>query len=128
MKYMLDTHAFLWAIEAESNLSQAVREAIRDERNDVFLSIASLWEIAIKVSLGKLHLESTFLSLATELPIAFGLTPLEITPQHLDIVSRLPLHHRDPFDRLLVAQCLVEDMPILSNDAALDAYGVERIW
>jgi PIN domain nuclease of toxin-antitoxin system len=128
MKYLLDTHAYLWATQAEANLNQSVRDAISNEDNDVFLSIASLWEIAIKVSLGKLHLDTAFRTLAIEMPITFGLKPLEIAPQHLILVSQLPFHHRDPFDRLLVAQCLADDMTILSNDTVLDSYGVERLW
>ncbi len=128
MRYLLDTHAYLWATQTKANLNQSLRDAISDEANDVFLSIASLWEIAIKVSLGKLHLDMTFRTLAVDMPITFGLNPLAITPQHLILVSRLPFHHRDPFDRLLVAQCLAEDLVILSNDKALDEYGVERLW
>lgn len=128
MRYLLDTHAYLWATQAEINLSKSVHDAISNEDHDVFLSVASLWEIAIKVSLGKLHLDNTFRALAIEMPITFGLKQLAITPEHLIQVSQLPFHHRDPFDRLLVAQCLADELTILSNDRALDDYGVDRLW
>ncbi len=90
--------------------------------------MASLWEIAIKLSTGKLSLDVSYAELAYEKPAAHGIAILPTHLQHLEIVTRLPFHHRDPFDRLLVAQCLAERMAILSNDTALDRYGVERLW
>lgn len=128
MRSLLDTHAFLWAVADSPRLSQRAREAIEDSGNELFLSIASLWETAIKLSLGKLKLEIPFLELAVQKPAAHGVAVPPVTPEHLDAVSKLPLHHRDPFDRLLVAQCLAEGVPILSSDGTLDAYGVERLW
>ena len=128
MRYLLDTHAYLWAIDESPRLSHHARNAIRNGEHELFLSAASLWEIAIKLSIGKLGLDMTFTELADDLPAAHGVEILPITIRNLDIVSRLSIHHRDLFDRLLVAQCLVEGMAIVSNDAALDAYGVERLW
>lgn len=128
MRYLLDTHAYLWQVDASPDLSNVARDIIANDANTVYLGIASLWEIAIKVSIGKLQVGYTMIDLAVTIPATYGYETLRITPQHLDILSRLPLHHRDPFDRLLIAQCLAKNMAILSNDTALDAYGVERIW
>lgn len=128
MRLLLDTHTFLWAVNDSPRLSQRAREEIENPGNELLLSIASLWEAAVKLSLGKLRLEIPFLELATQKTAAHGVAVLPITPEHLDKVSNLPLHHRDPFDRLLAAQCLSEDLSILSADGALDAYGVRRFW
>lgn len=128
MRCLLDTHTYLWQINASPDLSLNARNLVDDRDNDVYLSIVSLWEIAIKIGVRKLHPEPSFLELAMEIPLKLGFETQEITPQHLDTLSRLPLHHRDPFDRLLVAQCLAEQMAIVSNDRALDAYGIERLW
>lgn len=128
MKYLLDTHTYLWAVNNSARLSRQARDIIDNNENELSLSIASLWEIAIKLSIGKLQVDSTFTHLATEQPRMHGVAILQIALEHLDIVARLPMHHRDPFDRLLVAQCLAEQMAIVSNDEALDAYGIERLW
>jgi PIN domain nuclease of toxin-antitoxin system len=128
MRVVLDTHAYLWQVDASPSLSQVARNVIADDTNTVYLGIASLWEIAIKMSIDKLQPAYTMLELAITIPATYAFEPLLITPQHLDTLSRLPLHHRDPFDRLIVAQSLVEDLIILSNDAALDRYEVQRLW
>lgn len=121
MRCLFDTHAFLWAATNDSHLSTIARDIIEDVDNTALVSTSSLWEIAIKLSIGKLRLDVTFLDMAVRTPAHFGI-------EHLDIVSRLPLHHRDPFDRLLVAQCLADGLPLVSGDTALDPYGIERIW
>lgn len=128
MQYLIDTHAYLWTINDSPRLSHSARDAITNNDNQVFLSIASLWEIAIKVSIGKLRLDLPFIDVAVAIPAVNQMELLPITLRHLDIVSRLPLHHRDPFDRLLVAQSIAEDMTLLSNDDALDSYSIERLW
>lgn len=128
MRVLLDTHTFLWAVNDSPQLSSTARTLIEDGGNDPLLSVASLWEIAIKVSTGKLRLGLPFLELATEKTAQHGVTILAITPHHLDLVTTLPFHHRDPFDRLIVAQCLAEGVPLLSRDGALDAYGLTRLW
>lgn len=128
MRYLLDTNAYLWQVDASPDLSQVARNVIADDANTVYLGIASLWEIAIKVSIGKLQPGYTLLELAITIPSKYGYESLPITPQHLDTLSRMPLHHRDPFDRLLVAQALVEGLPLVSSDTMLDTYGIERIW
>ena len=128
MRFLLDTHVFLWFITDDPRLSGYARTLIEDELNERLLSIASIWEIAIKVSIGKLPLTQ---SLETFLPDQMrqnGITPLPLELSHVYRVSTLPVHHRDPFDRLLVAQCLIEQLPLLSADQAFDSYGIQRIW
>lgn len=128
MTFLLDTHTYLWTIDESPRLSRTAVDLIESSETQLVLSMASLWEIAIKLSIGKLRLELAFADVAMAIPVAHDMEILPITVNHLDIVSRLPTHHRDPFDRLLVAQCLAEDMAIVSNDTILDAYGVERLW
>ncbi len=128
MKLLLDTHTFLWFIAGNPNLSSNARSLIEDVTNDKFVSPASLWEIAIKFSLGRLPLSAPFDVLIPEqMSInGFELLPMEI--EHIAAVATLPHHHRDPFDRLLAAQSLVEQMPVVGIDTAFDAYGVNRLW
>lgn len=128
MRYLLDTHAYLWAGDESPRLSQSVLDAIENTSDELLPSIASLWEIAIKLKIGKLHLNASFSELSIEQSAMHDVAIQAITLQHLELISRLPLHHRDPFDRLMVAQCLAEEMVIVSNDTALDAYGIERLW
>jgi PIN domain nuclease of toxin-antitoxin system len=128
VRLLLDAHAFLWAVNDSPQLSDAARALIENRENDLLLSVASLWEVAIKLSTGKLKLELPFLELATQKTAQHGVTLLSIAPGHLDLVATLPFHHRDPFDRLLAAQCLAEGVPLLSRDGALDAYGLTRLW
>jgi PIN domain nuclease of toxin-antitoxin system len=125
---LLDTHSFLWFISGNERLSQTARSFIDDLDNVVYVSLASLWEIAIKHSLGKLALHLPFEELLTEELAGQGIEVLEIELRHLAELTRLPLHHRDPFDRLLVAQAVADSMPVISVDEALDAYGVQRLW
>jgi PIN domain nuclease of toxin-antitoxin system len=128
MRALLDTHVFVWFIAGEERLSRTVRELLRDRENEILISVASLWEIAIKHSLGKLDLERPFAELIPEQldRQGIGILPLEL--KHLAEVDRLPFHHRDPFDRMIAAQALSEGVPVISVDAALDPYGVNRIW
>jgi PIN domain nuclease of toxin-antitoxin system len=128
MRLLLDTHAFLWFISGDEHLSAQARGLIEDETNDVVLSVASRWEMAIKVSLGKLNLSSPFESLIPEQLASNAIDVLPIIFAHTARVAMLPFHHRDPFDRLLIAQSLVERMPLVSNEALFDAYGVQRVW
>lgn len=128
MKLLLDTHTFLWFLDGSPQLSPHARGLIEDGTNDVFLSVGSLWEMAIKVSLGKLTLAQPF---ETLIPAQLALNVIQVLGISVDHTARivtLPFHHRDPFDRLLIAQALVEGMPIVGVDAAFDAYGVTRLW
>lgn len=128
MKLLLDTHSFLWFIGGDERLSLTARALIEDATNDVFLSVASLWEMAIKISLGRLQFAQPFETLISQQISVNRITVLNITISHTAKVAVLPFHHRDPFDRLLAAQALVEQMPIVSRDPEFDAYGVTRFW
>jgi PIN domain nuclease of toxin-antitoxin system len=125
---LLDTHAFLWFITDDPKLSATGKATIADPANDILISPASYWEVAIKVSLGKYPLSVPFETLITQ-GIAdneFEILPIE--PRHAAAVSSLPFHHRDPFDRLLIAQALVEQVPLVSADSTFDAYPINRLW
>lgn len=128
MKLLLDTHAMYWYIEGDSKLSSAAQTLIQDASNEVLVSPASYWEIAIKVSIGKWTLNrpyEEFIDLGLK---QYGFQVLPILPTHTAKLIGLPFHHKDPFDRLIVAQALAEAIPIVSNDAQLDPYGVQRLW
>jgi PIN domain nuclease of toxin-antitoxin system len=128
VKLLLDTHAFLWFITGNLALSRKCRTLIEDDNNQKFVSIASVTEIAIKTSLGKLALERPFAEIIPQQLRGNNFHPLAFTIEHAVSLSRLPFHHRDPFDRMIIAQSLTENLPVLSNDSAFDAYGVERVW
>ncbi len=128
MTLLLDTHAFLWFCQDDPLLSAAAKTHIENPANRKLVSIASCWEIAIKAGLGKLKLGEPS---ATYIPAALQRTGFELLPiaiAHATGVEGLPLHHRDPFDRLLVFQALTDGLPIVSGDPLLDAYGVTRLW
>lgn len=128
MKYLLDTHTLLWFLKGDKKLSDKARQLIDSPRNSKFLSIVSLWEIAVKVSLGKLALDKSFERLFPEQLYFNRIEILDITVDSLTKLTTLPFHHRDPFDRLIIAQALVEGLPIIGADAAFDAYGISREW
>lgn len=128
MKVLLDTHAFLWFVGGSSQLSPAARTTIEDDANTVFLSLASLWELAIKTSLEKFRPGQPFTQFILQQLTPNDITLLDIAFRHVTAVATLPLHHRDPFDRLLIAQAMVEGVPLISADTAFDAYAVRRIW
>ncbi len=128
MNLLLDTNALLWFIGGSSRLSALGRAHIEDPANQKLVSVASIWEIAIKASIGKLTLTQPFDALFPhQLDInGFGLLSIEI--RHTSQLSRLPFHHRDPFDRLIIAQALDAKSTVLTPDTAFDSYGVNRIW
>lgn len=130
MNLLLDTHTFIWFSDQRqsTNLPQATKELLEDAGNTVFLSLASAWELAIKVSIGKISLAMPVIRLVEYHQTNDGIIVLPIKPAHIEVIETLPLHHKDPFDRLLVAQAQVEGWPIVSADPALDKYGVNRIW
>lgn len=125
---LVDTHAFVWAVLEDRKLSQTARQTWLDDTNELLISPACLWEIAIKVGLGKLALNRPIDEFFAKELAGNRLELLAILPSHAARVAALPRHHRDPFDRLLVAQALCENLPLLSADAALDAYGIRRVW
>lgn len=118
MRLLLDTHVLLWAMRDAPELSTASRQWM-SQADVVFVSAASIWEVAIKASIGKLSIDPQRLAQQAE---AAGFVPLPITWRHSAAVHSLPLHHRDPFDRLLVAQAMSEPLHLLTHDAALQAY------
>lgn len=128
MRLLLDTHAFLWFIGGSGKLSGPARKLIEDPANERFLSVVSLWEMAIKVSLGRLELALPFTELVEREVQGNAMEMLAIRPEHLDDLAKLPFHHRDPFDRLIVVQSLVEEMPIISKDKAFESYPVKLLW
>lgn len=128
MRVLLDTHAFLWFITNDPQLSAAARGLIADPTNEILVSPASYWEIAIKVKLGKYPLSVPYLTLITQGIDSNGFKVLPIEPKHTEMLTTLPLHHGDPFDRLMVAQAMVENISLVSVDVAFDLYAVTRIW
>lgn len=128
MRLLLDTHAFLWWVGDAPELSAKARAAIGKADNPCFVSLASCWEMAIKASLGKLTLAQPVERFVPEQIAANGFQLLAIDFRHVGRVESLPFHHRDPFDRLLVAQAISEKLTLVSADASLSAYGVKRLW
>ena len=128
MKYLLDTHTLIWFLTGDKKLSDKARHLIDNPDNRKFLSIASLWEIAIKVSLGKLALNKPFEKLFPEQLHFNRIEILDITVDNLIKLTALPFHHRDPFDRLIIAQALVEGLPVIGADVIFDAYEINREW
>ena len=128
MKVLLDTHAFLWLITDDERLSENARQTFLNTENSLFFSAVSLWEICIKKSLGKISLrDGWFQTIKDEMEInTIQWLPIEMT--HCAEVTELPFHHRDPFDRMLIAQAIVEEMKLLSRDSRLSDYAIELIW
>lgn len=125
MKILLDTHVWLWLQTSPERLSEAALDLLRDPANELHLSAASGWEIAIKHALGKLPLPEPPSTYVPSRLISSGVTPLPVEMRHALHVSTLPPHHRDPFDRLLVAQAQLEEMPVMTVDPQLRSYGAE---
>ena len=128
MKLLVDTHALLWAVDQPGELGATARAHLEDRGNDLVVSMATVWELAIKVSLGKLRLAHPFESWVTAALQHLSAELLDIRIPHAVAQTTLPWHHRDPFDRLLIAQSRVEELPLVSNDRQLDQYGIERVW
>lgn len=128
MRYLLDTHSLIWFLGGDPQLSLHARQLILNEDNDVLISVVSLWEMAIKVGIGKLNLEQPFDRMFPDQLEKNSIDVLSIALDHLKVVSVLPLHHRDPFDRLIIAQAQVERLTIISTDSAFDNYAIRREW
>ena len=128
MKALLDTHVFLWWIMDDARLSLYIRDFIADEGNDLFLSSASCWEIAIKTKIGRLKLPDNPEKFIPDQMIANNISGLPIQLVHALHVYNLPDHHRDPFDRILVAQSRIEKIPIITNDHLFADYDVKVLW
>lgn len=129
MNVLLDTHAFLWFIQNDSQLSTHARSVIEDMYNEVFFRVVSCWELAIKYKIGKLSLTEPFEILVPREIKNNDFRLLDIRYEHTERTVFLDMHHKDPFDRLLIAQALVENMPFISNESLLDQYvGLNRLW
>lgn len=128
MRLLLDSHALVWAVDDPGKLGSAASFACNDPSHVLEVSMATVWELSIKHALGKLLFTVPFRRWIEEAVSALSIVPLPIRLEHIHRQTELPWHHRDPFDRLLVAQALVEDVPIVSADPIFDAYGVRRWW
>jgi PIN domain nuclease of toxin-antitoxin system len=126
MTLLLDTHALIWFLDNDTRLPTSIRTQI-ETTPTVFVSIASLWEISIKANIGKLDLSAPFSTIEPNL-ISLDITQLPITFKDLEIYLSLPLHHRDPFDRILIAQSINHKLSLVSQDSQMDAYTIHRIW
>ncbi len=131
MRYLIDTHVFLWFVSNAKELSKTAKKTIEDGNNEIFISIASLWEISIKTSLGKLSIKGKYESVIDDLnDNAIQILPINFA--HTVEQNRLPFHHRDPFDRIIISQAIVENLNFISIDAAFDNYligrSIKRIW
>ncbi len=129
MRLLLDTHAFLWWVFADSNLSRRARTAIEDEvENQVFVSAASAWEIATKYRIGKLPDAAVVAGNLARTVAEEGFNELSVSVRHAERAGSLVGHHQDPFDRMLIAQAILDDFALVSNERAFDVYGVKRLW
>ncbi len=128
MKAILDTHAFLWFIWADPRLSEDARGMFEEPSATLLLSTASLWEMCIKSSLGKLSVPLPFEQLVEEHVLGNGIELVYVLPSHLDCLAQLPFHHRDPFDRLIIAQAICEKASLVSRDSAFAPYNVPLVW
>ena len=125
--FLLDTHALIWFLEGDAQLSLTAKTIILDTDNRLCVSVASLWEMAIKMSIGKLTLTQSVEQIIARLPVEF-IELLSIEVPHILAIQQLPLHHKDPFDRLLIAQTKAENLTIISDEAIFDQYAIKRIW
>jgi PIN domain nuclease of toxin-antitoxin system len=128
MRLLLDTHAFLWWLSGDNALSVAARTAIAGSRNDIFVSAATAWEITTKHGLGKLPGVAAIVGDLGGTIVDQGFTDLPISLRHGQVAGALPGSHRDPFDRMLIAQAMLENLVLVSNERSFDAYGVSRLW
>jgi PIN domain nuclease of toxin-antitoxin system len=127
VRVLIDTHIFIWYIQNSDRLPNSVAALINDGRNDILFSVASIWEMAIKQSTGKLNLGLPYSSFIEEQMRLNNMELLAIRLEHIELVTKLPFHHRDPFDRLLIAQAMVEDIIIVSDDSAFSLYPVQKM-
>jgi PIN domain nuclease of toxin-antitoxin system len=128
MRLLLDTHTLIWFFAGNSQLSATARILIEDEDNNKLVSIASIWEMAIKESKGLLNLSLPLHEYIAQKLSLEDFNLLNINLDHLSQIVTLPFYHKDPFDRLLIAQAIMEGIPILSKDSAFDAYSINRLW
>ncbi|MEO0887672.1 MAG: type II toxin-antitoxin system VapC family toxin [Cyanobacteria bacterium J06648_10] len=128
MKLLLDTHCLLWWFAQPESLNENVIDQIADETNELWFSVASVWEIGIKVSIGKLPLPETVADYVPDRMMQLGAKSLQISAVHTLQLATLPMHHRDPFDRMLISQAQLEDMTLVSADSVFPKYEVALLW
>ena len=128
MRVLIDSHALIWYVDQDRLLSLASHAVISDPANELLLSAGSIWEIGIKIGLGKLLLTQSFKPWMNQAISDLQVTVLPLSVEYVDVQSNLPKHHGDPFDRLIVAEAIVEQVSVISADTNLDAYGITRIW
>jgi PIN domain nuclease of toxin-antitoxin system len=128
MRHLVDAHSLIWALDDPRKLGVRSIAVLEDPANELVVSAGTIWELSIKVGLGKLSLSLPFRTWIEKALVDLGLVVSPITLEVAERQMALPFHHRDPFDRLLVAQCLLEAIPIVSADSVFDRYGVGRIW
>jgi PIN domain nuclease of toxin-antitoxin system len=128
MRLLLDSHALIWFVDSDHLLSRPAHAAITDPANELLLSAATIWELGIKVGLSKLSLSAPYRQWMSQAMTDLSVMVLPITIEYVDVPAALPSYHRDPFDRLLIAQSQVENMPLVSNDPIFDRYGINRLW
>ncbi len=131
MKYLIDTHIFLWFTSGSSELSQKTKEIILDKNNEILISIASLWEISIKTAMGKLEIRGDYEKVIDDVTgNAMDILPINFA--HTVAQNKLPFYHRDPFDRIIIAQAITEKLNLISKDETFDLYlsdkPIKRIW
>ena len=128
LRLLLDSHTLLWAIYSPDRLSNRVSLLLQDEANELVVSHATLWELLNKIGRGKLLLAGTSVNDVVERVMALGVTLFPIELNHMLLSSSLPHHHSDPFDRMIIAQAMEENLPVLTSDAQFSAYDIEIIW
>jgi len=127
MNYLLDTHTLIWFLEGVAELSQTSLEAIEKEGSNCFVSIASIWEIAIKISINKLEMKTSFEKLNQLIwQNSFELIPIRF--EHTKELLKLPFHHKDPFDRIIISQAIIENLTIISKDNNFTFYDINCLW
>lgn len=128
MNLLLDSHTFVWTHEEPQKLSQKVAAKIKNSANDLFLSVASVWELQIKIQIGKFKFKDTLENIIAAQQLVNGIQILPINLSHALYLENLPLHHKDPFDRLLISQAIVENLTLVSADPKFSAYQVNLLW
>ncbi|MCF6268835.1 MAG: type II toxin-antitoxin system VapC family toxin [Melioribacteraceae bacterium] len=128
MNYLFDTHTLLWSVGDTTKLSENVKQLYLNSNNNIFFSIVSIWELAIKIRLQKLNLNVPLQNFVDEHILGNNIQILDLKLNHLFKLEKLPLHHRDPFDRIIISQAFVENLPIVGIDKTFDNYQIKRIW
>ena len=128
MRVLVDTHTFLWALLKNHRLSATAKQILTSKEHELYFSLVSLWEIAVKIKIGKLNMVGSSVTYIRDEMVQYGMELLPIRYEHILQLEQLPLHHSEPFDRLLIAQAIAESLPILTHDEKFPLYPVKLIW